>query len=107
MPRGVQLSRLFWRRTPRCGKQAESLKPSTLRAVVVLQRNDLEWYRITIAAARGGNRDERARARTGLDPPPQRGLNVAVRMRDRNDDDVVVVSWCQHESPGLSPRAPT
>jgi hypothetical protein len=105
MPRGVQRSRLIWRRTPRRHKQAPSLKPSTLRAVVVLQRNSLKWYRITIAAARGGDRDERSQARTGLDPASQRGLNIGVRMRHRNYD-VVVVSWCQHESPSL-PRAPT
>src|SRR5262245_34462342 len=89
MPRGVQRSRLIWRRTPRGGEQAESLKPSTLRAVVVLQWNGLKWYRITVAAARGGDRDERSRARTGLDPALQRGLYVCVGMRDR-DDDVVV-----------------
>jgi hypothetical protein len=77
LPRGVQRLRLIRRRTPRRGEQAEPLKTSTPRAVVVLERNGLEWYRVTIAAARGGDRDEGARTRTGLDPVPQNGLNVS------------------------------
>jgi hypothetical protein len=105
LPRGGQLSRLIiWRRAPGRGEQPESLKLSTLTAVVVLRRNGLEWYRITVAAARCGDRDERARTRTGLDPAPQRGLNVCIGMRDR-DEDVVVFSWCQHESHSPWPRA--
>src|SRR5215475_430063 len=71
---------IIWRRAPRRSEQAESLKPSTLRAVVVLQRNGLEWYPMTVGAARCGDRDERARARTGLYPAPQRGLNVRIGM---------------------------
>lgn len=93
MPEGAQRSRLMiGRGTPRRGKQAESLQPPTFGTVVVLQWNRLQRYWFPIATPRGGDHYERARTRTGLDPAPQGGLKITVRVRDRNDD-FVVFSW--------------
>jgi hypothetical protein len=78
-----------------CREQAQPLLPSALGGVAVFQGDSLRWDRFAVAPAGGGDSEERARARAGLDLLPQRGLDIRRRVGDGHDD-VAVVRQCQH-----------